>query len=120
MRQTLYITILIAFLGGIIAPACGFMWGGQGLHKYNVIEICTLDGIESRLVANEELPDAPKTADQCEFCFTNANLMAFFAESSRIERLAYRAEKLRYGQYTDIVLAKYHSNISSRGPPSFI
>lgn len=108
--------MLIAFLGGIIAPACGFMWGGN----YSVIEICTLDGIESRIVENEDTPDTPRTADQCEFCFTNANLDSHFTTLSTTYKADFQANKHRFKQYIDIVLARYHSNISSRGPPALI
>ncbi len=116
MTQKLHIIVLLAFLGGIIAPACGFMWGGN----YSVIEICTASGIENRVVTNEDQPDTPQTQDQCEFCFTNAKLDSYFLPSNAANKIAFHADKHRFQQYQDIVTAKYQTNISSRGPPSFI
>jgi hypothetical protein len=118
MKAILHIFILIAFLAGIIAPACGFMWGGQ----YSVIEICTAQGIETRIVANEDQPSAPmpNMANDCAFCFASANMVSFLPEATAIERQAFRAEKIRFGQYENIVLARLNTNISSRGPPAVI
>lgn len=116
MTQKLHIIVLLAFLTGIIAPACGFMWGGN----YSVIEICTSNGIENRVIANDDQPSTPQTQDQCEFCFTSANLTAFLMPEGRHTKIAYAAEKIRFEQYEDIVLTRFQTNISSRGPPSFI
>lgn len=116
MAQKLHILLLISFLGGIIAPACGFAWGGN----FSVVEICTTEGIETRLIESDEKPADPKAEGQCEFCFTQANLTTFLPKAQNLEKIAYASEKIRFGQYQDIVLSKYQSNISSRGPPSFI
>jgi hypothetical protein len=121
MKQILHIFILIAFLAGIIAPACGFMWGGQ----YSVIEICTAQGLETRIIANENRPNTPapnmpNMANDCAFCFATANVVNFLPAAITLEQITFNAEKIRFRQYEDIVLAKYNTNISSRGPPAFI
>jgi hypothetical protein len=118
MRAILHIFIVITFLTGIIAPACGFMWGGQ----YSVIEICTAQGLEMRVVANDEAPDdhAPIMANNCDFCFANANLTGLLPEIAIIERIAFSAEKIRFGQYEDITLTRFNPNTSPRGPPSTV
>lgn len=109
---------MVAFLGGIIAPACGFMWGGQ----YRVIEICTAKGLENRVVADTSDNGNPnnKMAKDCEFCFANANVLAHLPASSSLIKVAFTAEKLKFQHYEDILLSRLNTDISSRGPPSLI
>jgi len=118
IRAILHFFVMAAFLGGIIAPACGFMWGGN----FSVIEICTAQGLENRIVTNDQnegdIP-AHKTADQCQFCFSHANLVADIAPDFSLETIQFQAEKLKFRAYEDIVLSKLKTNISSRGPPLF-
>lgn len=118
MTQKLHILVLIAFLAGIIAPACGFMWGGQ----YSVIEICTTDGIESRVVMNEGQQNSPhqNMQDQCEFCFSNANIISFLPSKIIISQNENYAEKLRFRDYESIALSRLNTDTSPRGPPIFI
>lgn len=121
MRQTLQILTLSAFLLGIIAPACGFAWG-NGDSKYSVIEICTANGLESRLVADNENPDTPphQTTDQCQFCFSNTHLTSFAPEAIAIEEFKADALKLSYAQYEMLLLSRLTSYEQPRGPPTFV
>ena len=117
MRNYLHILTLIAFLGGVIAPACGFSWGGN----FSVIEICTAQGFETRVINNEETPDAPTPTmgGDCQFCFANANLTSFLPENISVEvRYAY-AEKITYSLYEVILLSRTTRNGQPRAPPIF-
>ena len=119
MKQTLHIIVLTAFLGGIIAPACGFAWGG----KYSVIEICTAQGLESRIVDNDSNSDnnpAQKMADQCQFCFSQAHLSAFLVNERVLEQAYFAAEKIRFNLYKTIYLSRRHSDHAARAPPAFV
>ena len=80
MRNIVHFIVIFTFALGIIAPACGFAWSG----KYSVIEICTANGYEARIVANDEEPNTPnhQMSDQCQFCFSNAHFEPIrFSES---------------------------------------
>lgn len=66
MRFLIHQIVLLGFITALLAPACGFAWGGQ----FSVIEICTEKGIEHKIIAdaqNNEAPSSPAYA--CQFCF---------------------------------------------------
>ena len=116
MKNKLHILVLIAFLGGIIAPACGFAWGG----KYSVVEICTAQGFENRIVMNDEQELPHQMQEQCEFCFTHQNVAAFLPDTQKIEPYLHTFERNRIAQYEDILLSRSIDHTSPRGPPSYI
>jgi hypothetical protein len=118
MKNKLHILVLLSFLSGIIAPACGFAWGGT----YSVVEICTAQGFENRIVMNEGQGDSPshQMQEQCEFCFSKTHLTAYITNSALFEKIYTKAEKQRFRLYQDIVASRYATNTSSRGPPSLI
>jgi len=116
MKQALHILIAIAFLGGIIAPACGFSWGG----KYSVVDICTAQGIESKIVANEGNSDTPlpQMADECQFCFSNANLTGLIPLNAQMQAAEFYSDKIRAAQYKSIYLSRYYEDHAARAPPA--
>ncbi len=122
MRQILHIAALTAFLAGIIAPACGFAWGNNGGGKYSVIEICTANGYESRIVENDQEPSTPnhKMVDQCQFCFSSAHLTGFISDALSIEEFKTHALKLNYARYETSLLSRFTSHEEPRGPPALI
>ena len=117
MKNSLHIFVLIAFLLGIIAPACGFMWGGA----YSVIEICTAQGLESRVIADNQQPDhPPQTKKQCDFCFQSANLTAYLPKMAALEKISFQSTKIRFSSYKTVLLSRGTSKNSARAPPVFI
>lgn len=116
MKQALHILIAIAFLGSIIAPACGFSWGG----KYSVVDICTSEGIESKIVANDENSDDEhqQMVDQCQFCFSHANLSGLVPVSTTIEALVFYGDKIRKNQYESVYLSRQQGDHAARAPPA--
>lgn len=118
MIKTLHILTIIAFMAGIIAPACGFAWGG----KYSVIEICTDQGIESRIVAENETPsdEAPMAKDQCQFCFANAHINALIPASHVDIARENHALSLQFALYEAMLLSRLTSHEQPRGPPNFV
>lgn len=74
------ILMITAFLAAIIAPACGFSWNG----KYSIIEICNAQGVEQKIVSNDELPPSKHqetTIEDCQFCFQNHHLTMALSHS---------------------------------------
>lgn len=116
MKNKLHILVLIAFLTGIIAPACGFAWGGS----YSVVEICTAQGFENRIVMNDEQDSPHHMQEQCEFCFTNQKITASLMSKYEIEQHLYAVEKKRIFQYEDVLLSRSIDHTSPRGPPTII
>lgn len=116
MKKGLHIAVLIAFLVGVIAPACGFVWGG----KYSVIEICTAQGIESRVVNNDDLPKSPHFEEQCQFCFSQANLKSLMPVLILIEKQKTVRERAQFSQYQDIVLSRLSQDHAARAPPAAV
>lgn len=109
--------ILLSFLIGFIAPACGFSWGG----KYSVIEICTTQGIESRIVENNNNQgDHEQTTEQCQFCFQNAHLKDYFLPPSTFIDDFQALQRVQVNQYYSALLNRVYSPQNPRGPPSFI
>lgn len=75
MNKTIQQIALLAFIIGLIAPACGFTWGG----KYSVMEICSLDGTKQVVIPNgDQDPTAPTpdklAKEKCPFCFGQKNI----------------------------------------------
>lgn len=116
MKKGLHIAVLLAFLVGVIAPACGFAWGG----KYSVVEICTAQGMESRIVENEEDPSLPHYEEQCQFCFAQANIKSFLSVSVELEQRLSVFERVQFGQYQEILLSRLSHDNAARAPPAFI
>ena len=120
MKSSLHIFVAFAFLTGILAPACGFSWGG----KYSVVEICTTEGIEQRVVDNGQQPDnngdpTPTMKDNCAFCFASANVKFFAPENISLEKLQFSAEKIRFNLYETIYLSRASVSGQPRAPPFF-
>lgn len=119
MSKYLHILILIAFLGGIIAPACGFSWGG----KYSVVEICTAQGIELKLVDGEGQPapkHTPKIKDQCQFCVNHQHLAKAITSDPILIHFAYTQEKLRFSSFETAFLKRFETPIHARAPPVLV
>ena len=116
MKPVLHIFILLAFVLGIIAPACGFAWGG----KYSVVEICTLDGIESRVVENEQKEHAPSMGEDCAFCFASTNVKNFLPNHNAVEKIHFSAEKIRFRQFEIVYLSHTSKSDPARAPPTSI
>lgn len=116
MKKGLHIAVLLAFLVGVIAPACGFVWGG----KYSVIEICTAQGMESRVVSNEDQPQKPHYEEQCQFCFAQANIKSFLSVSVELEQRLGVFERVQFGQYQEILLSRLSQDHAARAPPAFV
>lgn len=116
MKNYLHILTLTAFLLGVIAPACGFAWGGT----LNVIELCTDKGIEFRIIANNKQKDknpVPMVADECQFCFTNTTLTNFLPENVSIKIKYNNTEKQQYSLYEVVLLSHSTRSKKSRAPP---
>ena len=117
MRQLAHLFILISFLAGVIAPACGFSWGG----KFSVIEICTAAGIESRIVENTQnrQNDTPEhdTSEQCQFCFQNANIKNTLSTPTQTNKVIVSLERIKHAQYETIILSSQREPQTLRGPP---
>lgn len=75
MRFYILHIALIAFIMGLIAPACGMMWGG----KMSVLEICTTNGMVQIAIADDtDNQKPPKLAsDTCPYCFSFAHLTMY-------------------------------------------
>lgn len=117
MKNFVHSAVLIIFLLGIIAPACGFAWGGQ----YSVIEICTAQGFETKIVENGQKPDgAPhhKMAGECQFCFSNAHVTSFIPEISVVTSLAYDSLDKKIYLNTLKRAQRLSFDHSARAPPS--
>ena len=102
MKNIIHFMTIFTFALGIIAPACGFAWSSSG--DYSVIEICTANGYESRIVENDQ--DAPEheMKEQCQFCFTNAHLNGLIP-TLQIEKLySYQAQYI-FNQYETFLLS---------------
>lgn len=118
MRNYTCIFILVSFLVGVIAPACGFSWGG----KYSVIEICTTQGIESRIVenTNNNKNDHKQADRECPFCFQNGHLKDYIYPQSALALTLSDLQRIQVLQYETVLLARQHSPQSLRGPPYLI
>ena len=117
MRTLFHSIVIMSFLLGIIAPACGFMWGG----KASFIEICTAQGIEKRFVtAQAETPPMPPSHimdDSCSFCFQSNHVAAFLAPSSKGLYDQFQKEKRSLALYRALLLNKQRLLPNPRAPP---
>lgn len=116
MRQTALLLVILSFLLGIIAPACGFMWDG----KYSVIEICTTEGIEQRVVANADNPNKPshdQAKNNCDFCFQNANLGNYLLSSEEIATRVYNVKTKHAFTHQRKISDSFSTTNLARGPP---
>ena len=116
-----YFLILIAFLTGVIAPACGFSWNG----KFSLVEICTTEGIEMKVIDNNSAPSGPSTPHQqaskdCQFCFQNNHVTAHITAIQMIESPIFTLTKNILNTHDILyrqILSQYHT---ARGPPSVV
>ena len=116
MKNFCHSVILLCFLAGVLAPACGFSWGG----KYSVVEICTSQGIEQRVVdatPEDDSDPAQTMAEKCQFCFATANMKAFLPADLAMAQATVSVQKQRVERYTLIVLSRPTSHEEPRGPP---
>jgi len=122
MKKGLHFIVLTTFLVGVLAPACGFSWGPNGGGQYSVVEICTTQGIESRVVQNEEEPtnNPINYEEQCQFCFSSANLNALIPDLQAFETHLFVFEKARFHDYEIILLSRLTHDHAARAPPVFI
>lgn len=120
MTKQLHFFVLFAFLVGIIAPACGFAWGG----KYSVIEICTAQGLESRVVDNDlDNQDQPKKShikEQCQFCFAQAHLKNITPVILAVADPLFDIQKTQYNHFEEIFLARVSYDYAARAPPILV
>jgi hypothetical protein len=118
MKNFSHSLVLLCFLVGVLAPACGFSWGG----KYSVVEICTSQGIEQRVVNadDSDTPTAPTMSEDCQFCFASANMKAFLPNDLSLVTIGFVAEKQRFAFYTLTVLSLTTSHEEPRGPPALV
>lgn len=112
--------VLLAFLAGIIAPACSFAWGGIGAGKFSVVEICTAQGIESRIVENDQDPERPMAHEQCQFCFAQANFQSLMPVLAQFEQKIVAIERLKLRHYQAILFSRLSQGHAARAPPLFV
>lgn len=120
MKKGLHFIVLITFLVGVLAPACGFSWGNNGNSKFSVVEICTTEGIENRIVEGEQDPNPEHASEQCQFCFAQAKLdYALFGLKTFQSALSIR-ETDQARHYEVFLLSRLSNDHAARGPPAFI
>ncbi len=117
MRNIAHFIVVFTFSLSIIAPACGFSWGG---NQYSAIEICTANGIETKLVQNEEQPSDTHFKEQCQFCFANTHVDKTITLAISVLKQESDQTKQRFTLYEDTFLSRQSSPISARGPPAFV
>jgi hypothetical protein len=117
MSKTTHIIVIAAFLLGIIAPACNFAWGG----KFSVVEICTAQGIEQKLVENKQQPDRPPAMeDNCSFCIASVTVKIFVPDIILAEKQIARGEKIRFRLYEATYLSRLSKTGQPRAPPQIL
>ncbi|MEM9470246.1 MAG: hypothetical protein AAF988_08800 [Pseudomonadota bacterium] len=118
MKVFTHILILIAFLGGILAPACGFSWG----ENFSIIEICTAQGTENRIVGSNdnEKEHHHQITEQCPFCFQQNNFKIVLLPSAQQEKEHSALLKAKTSTFKTTYLSKIKSPQTLRGPPSFL
>lgn len=120
MNKTIHQIALLAFVIGLIAPACGFAWGG----KYSVMEICSLDGIKQVIVSNNDqdptTPDPTKSAkEKCSFCFGQKNIdQIAVADALSSYDGVISSEDIT--EYQRLISEENSSAYNPRAPPYFI
>ena len=116
MNKNIHLITLLAFIISLLAPACGFAWGG----KYSVVDICTTEGIERKVIAdNSDDQNVPvQTKDDCQFC----------SNAQKIDKIAgytnnFNTDFVQITIYRFASLAILKQNqpnyYQSRAPPSF-
>ena len=122
MKNIICFTVIFTFALGIIAPACGFAWGkAAGNGPYSVIEICGAQGIEKRIVQNDGEPaQGQMVKDQCQFCFSNANLNPLPPNNIQIDSFYSYKAKIAFIHYERAIASKSTSHEQPRGPPTLI
>ncbi|NQZ13830.1 MAG: hypothetical protein HRT94_03245 [Alphaproteobacteria bacterium] len=120
MRNYFHIFVLLSFLVGVIAPACGLSWGG----KYSVIEICTADGWENRIVENNQ-SGTPSNSDhsakeQCQFCIQTSLLKNMILPSSNTLMMMGKAERIQISRYQTLRDEYAQSLYNPRAPPFLV
>lgn len=119
MLKIFKLITLIAFITGLIAPACGFAWGG----KYSVITICTDKGFESRVIADNDQDNnapSPLLHEKCQFCFSNHHVVAFLPPAPAQKTQIIALEKHIFSQHDVVLLSKFHSKVRPRAPPFLV
>jgi len=114
MKNIIHFTTIFTFALSIIAPACGFAWNSSG--DYSVIEICTANGYESRLVENNQDTPEHEMKEQCQFCFAKAHLNGLIPILATERFYSYQAQ-YTFNQYEIILLSRSTSHEQPRGPP---
>ena len=116
MRQTTLSLIIFSFMLGFIVPACGFMWGG----KYSVIEICTDQGIEQRLVSDDTNPTQPthdQSSKKCDFCFKTTHLNSYIIPPSHTYLALYNTQITVLVNHQNFIALSLDHKLFARGPP---
>ncbi|NCO03627.1 MAG: hypothetical protein GW903_05505 [Alphaproteobacteria bacterium] len=113
MNRFCHILVFTCFLVGVIAPACGFSWGG----KFSVIEICTAEGFERRIVENNQSGDHGQTSDQCQFCFQNAHIKDYGLLPLDLPVYYAALTRNQVYQYQSVLIAHERSLQNPRAPP---
>jgi len=114
-----YILILTAFLAAIIAPACGFAWNG----KYSIIEICNAQGVEQKIVSNDDLPPSDhqkNTQQDCQFCIQKHNFHADIVAYNDVKIRPAPLQKQIIAAQHDIYQSTLSQYYAARAPPLFI
>jgi len=114
MKKGLHFIVLITFLVGVLAPDCGFAWGG----KFSVVEICTTEGIESRIVEGKQDPNTQHASEQCQFCFAQAK--ALIPDLQTFETQISVFAKVQFQHYKALLLSRLSNDHAARAPPTFI
>ncbi len=117
MGNILHFAVIFTFALGIIAPACGFAWGGS---TYSVIEICTNNGIEKIAVKDETPSGDHQTQDPCQFCFNHTHLTKDFVSPQTVTLLVNFTTHQYFQTYQTALLQALHHDYQSRAPPAFL
>ena len=118
MRNIVHFIAIFTFVLGIVAPACGFAWGGISSDgQYSVIEICSANGYESRIVKNDKDTPEHETKEPCQFCFANTYLNDLVPILVTERFYSYQAQYI-FNQYEIAFLSRSTSHEQPRGPPT--
>ena len=119
MKHATHLLVLVCFVVGLMAPACGFAWGGN----YSVVEICTANGIESKVVESGDDPDAPtphSMAEKCPFCLQKTKSDALAVDANTVSH-AYAAHSYKIAAlHTQFLKEQLYTAHTPRGPPASI
>lgn len=117
MNKKIHLITLLAFLLGLLAPACGFAWGG----KYNVVDICTTAGIETKIIADSsDEQNTPSTVkDDCQFC-SNAQNIDKIAGYTNGYNNGFKLATVYTALLLDVLEYNQPQYYQSRAPPTLI